>query len=80
MKTTGPKYAQKEFQKRVENNYVVTLEELSPFQADIKQESIKTSTDCICGHIYSTVLTNCGQEWENLKRIAYLQQKNMIRV
>lgn len=41
MKTTGPKYAKKEFQKRVENNYVVTLEELSPFQADIKQESIK---------------------------------------
>lgn len=39
MKTTGPKYAQKEFRKRLEHDYVIRLEHPSPFKARIKQET-----------------------------------------
>lgn len=39
MKTTGPKYAQKEFRKRLEHDYVIRLEYPSPLKARIKQET-----------------------------------------
>lgn len=37
MKTIEPKYAQKEFRKRLEYDYVIRLEYPPPFKARIKQ-------------------------------------------